>query len=134
MAETTHKGNDFSLSATRGDEIKLDLAVKRTVGGTESAQDLTGGVVYVTGKLKLEDPDSAAVFKLHSGEAGGVEIEDAEAGIAVATIVSAKTAGLPAYATVLRVDCVWVDPLGAEHTFQSGVLTIYPDVLRSPTA
>ena len=129
MAETTHLYDDFALKMTRGDEVKLSLAVTKTQGGVTSAQDLTGGVVWVTGKRSLNDANTAAVIRLNSSALGGVEILSAAAGTAEATIAEGLTEDLPTtlQGVPLCVDCVWVDDAGKSHTFQKGRLTIYPD-------
>ena len=123
MSETSHKWNDFALDWTRGRTLQLNLAVTKTQSGTTSAQDLTGGSLYVTGKRWLSDVDDDAVFRLTIGD--GVEVLSAAGGTARATIPAAATAGLPDDPTALFVDCVWVGADGKPYSFQKGTLTVY---------
>jgi len=125
MSETSHKWNDFTEEWTRGRQLELDLAVTKTQSGTETAQDITGGVVRVTGKLDLADLDAAALFRLSSAVAEEIEITSPTGGTAIALIPAAATAGLPETPTVVYVDCVWINDAGKPYSFRKGTITFY---------
>lgn len=126
MAETSHLWDDFALAWTRGREYRLDLTVTATPhGGSEGAQNLTGGTIYVTGKRWLSDADADAIFRLNTDDLGGVSVLSASAGTARATIPASATADLPDEATPIYVDCVWVDSSGKPYSFQKGTITFY---------
>ena len=125
MSETSHKWDDFTEEWTRGRQLELDLTVTKTQSGTETAQDVTGGVVRVTGKRDLAEPDTDALFRLYSPAVNGVEIVSAEAGTAIATIPADATADLPDTPTVVYVDCVWINDAGKPYSFRKGTLTFY---------
>jgi hypothetical protein len=90
--------------------------------------DLTGGVVWVTGKRRPSAPAAEAVFRLNSDELGGVTVENPEGGLSVAAIPASATAGLPQAETVLFVECVWVNAEGKRYTFQKGTITFEESV------
>lgn len=123
MSETSHKWDDFAHDWTRGRQLELDLEAKKTQRGTESALDLTGGVVRVTGKRDLAD--TVPLFRLSSAEGDGVEIQDPLAGTGVATIPAEATAGLPEDPTLVYVECVWINPQGKPYSFRKGTITFY---------
>lgn len=125
MAESTHDFKDFDFRWTRDRHLDLALTVQRIVAGVASAEDISEGTVWVTGKRSLADPDSAAVFRLNSGDLGGVTKTSPAAGQAVAAITPAMTASLPDRATLVFVDCVWVDADGKAYSFQKGQITFY---------
>jgi len=126
MSETGHKFDDFALTMTRGDELKLNLAVKTIVDDTESAQDISTGTVRIIGKKSLSDSDDDAVFDLDNGDTGGIVTVSAPDGTAQATIAPDKTAGLPSQTVNLYVRCLWTTAAGKPHTFRTGMLAVRP--------
>jgi len=122
MSETAHKWTDFAHTWTRGRDMELDLTAKKTQAGVTSALDLTGGVIWVTGKRRPSAPASEAVFRLNSDGLGGVAFVSAEAGTALATILASHTVGLPQAETVVYVEGVWVKD-GKRYTFLKGTIT-----------
>lgn len=131
MPETGHKYTDFTLEMTRGDDGTLTLAAKRYIAGVESALNLTGGVVWVTGKRDLGDEDADAVFQLNSDELGGVTITSAATGELTVDFLPAHTAGLTDQKTEVWVDAAFVDAAGKRRTFQTGKITVYRDATTS---
>ena len=137
MGANGHRYTDFTLSMQRGDGLEIELAVTKTQAGITTAQDLSTGSVWLTAKKALGDADLAVVFKLSSsGSPGGISvIFPASAGAALATILPDHTSDLPARPagefTRLYVDAVYVDADGKQHTFQTGTLDVYTDVLIS---
>jgi hypothetical protein len=131
MAETSHQYDDFELDLTRGDDVTLTLTVTKHILGVESAQDLTGAVVWVTGKRDLGDADEDAVFQLNSDDLGGVTITSAAAGLASADLMPEHTEDLTDQKTTLWVDCAFVDAAGKRRTFQTGKLHVYRDATIS---
>lgn len=118
---------DFELTIRRGDDRVLDLTIVQEDGVTP--QNLTGALLWFTGKRRIGDADTAAVLAYRQG--AGITVTNATGGTATVLIAGTDTAGLPDGDVALLCD-VQIKPAGGRlYTAAAGRLTVKPDVTRA---
>lgn len=117
----------LNLKMVRRDTYKFDATI--ILNG--SPVDLTGGIVRMTAKWSVSDPDSSAVFQLSSVFPTQIQIISAVNGQIRVTIASALTDSLPYRKVELPYDIQFIDVAGNVFTVLYGTLTIVPDVTRT---
>lgn len=129
MPASSHRGDDFTIYATRGRHVSKQLRIQQTVrnettGELEtSAANLSSGSVRVVGKRSWAD--STALFDLTNG--AGVTVLDAAAGIIQFDVPADRTASLPANSeTRVKLECIYIDTDGEPWTLQKGEMVVTP--------
>ena len=113
-----------TLKMYRGDTTEFTVAATDADG---AVLDLTGAVLWFTGKLNETDTDANAQFQHNSDTIGGIELTDADQGIATITMLAADTEELTG-TTLLFYDVQCVDALGGVQTLAKGQIQILVDI------
>lgn len=117
---------NVSLVAKRGDNESYTMALTDADG----AFDLTDCQVQFTAKRRLDDEDADAVI-LKTLDAG-IEVTNAQGGIAVLSLEPSDTEDLPSRRVRLVYDVQVTNGDGEVKTPIEGRLTISPDVTTGP--
>lgn len=113
-----------ALKMYRGDTTEFTVTA---VDADGAPLDLTGAVIWMTGKVTETDTDANAQFQHNSDTIGGIALTDADSGIATITMEAADTEDL-AGTTPLFYDVQCVDALGGIQTLAKGILSVLVDV------
>jgi hypothetical protein len=114
------------IAFPRGDTHVRDLTVAQSDG---DPFDLTGALLVFTVKRNTADEDPGVLQHRSDGATPGIEITDAEAGLAVHTVPAADSDALvPGYRYAYDYQLTAFD--GSVRTLEAGVLTVTADVTR----